>query len=90
LIFLVMMHPTLVGRGQIGLDGGLVAGRMSLHFPASADTLVGLNMRARGHFLQENLDGFGAAGAFEGKDSGWFQHGEWGWGGEGAILSSAA
>ena len=75
LIFSVMVHPGLIGRGQKRLDGGLVARGVALDFAAIADALVGLDMRAGGHLLQENFDRFRAFGAFKGEDSGGFQHG---------------
>jgi hypothetical protein len=74
LIFLMMMHPTFVVRLQVRLDGGLAARRMALHFAACADALVGLDVGAGGHLLQENFDRFRAFGTFKGKDAGRFQH----------------
>ena len=68
------MHPSVVGRRQVRRDGGLVAGGMTLDFTASADALVGLDMRAGRHFLQKNFDRFCALGAFEREDTGGFQH----------------
>jgi hypothetical protein len=88
LIFLVVMHPSVVGGRQIGLDGGLVPGRMAPDFAAGADALVGLDMRAGGHLLQENFDGFRAFAAFKGKDTSGFQHDQRAMDKKSAILSS--
>jgi hypothetical protein len=88
LIFLVVMHPAVVGGRQVRLDGGLVTGRMAPDFAAGADALVGLDMRAGGHLLKENLDGFGAFAAFKGKDTSGFQHDRRARGGKSRILSS--
>ena len=69
-----MMHPSVVGRRQIRRDCGLVAGGMTFDFTATADALIGLDMRAGRHFLQKNFDRFRALGAFEREDTGGFQH----------------
>jgi hypothetical protein len=74
LIFLMMMHPSIVICLQVGLDGGFVAGRMAFDFAAGADALVRLDMGAGGHLLQEDFDCLRAVGALESEDTGWFQH----------------
>jgi hypothetical protein len=74
LIFLMMMHPSIVICLQVRLNGGLVASCMALDFATGADSLVRLDMRAGGHLLQEDFDGLRAIGALESENTGWFQH----------------
>jgi hypothetical protein len=74
LIFLMMMHPSIVICLQVRLDGGFGSDRMALDFAAGADALVGLDMGAGGHLLQKDFDRLRAVGALESEDTGWFQH----------------
>lgn len=49
---------------------------MAPHFAALADAQVRLDVGAGRDFLQENLHGLGAFGAFEGEGAGSFEHGD--------------
>jgi hypothetical protein len=50
---------------------------VALDFTAFANALVGLDVRAGGHFLQGDLDRLGAFGALEGQETGGFGHDEY-------------
>jgi len=67
-----VMGPVAAASGQVGLDSILLPGRMPHDFSAFANTLIRLDMRTGGHFLQENLDWLRAGFAFEGEETGWF------------------
>ena len=68
----MVMHPAPVVGSQVRRYGSLIASGMAFDFAASADALVGLDMRAGRHFLQEDFDRFCALGAFEREDASWF------------------
>jgi hypothetical protein len=63
---LVVVGPAFRGC-QVGCDRVFLADGVMAHFAAGANAEVGLDMRAGRDFLQADLDGFGALGAFEGE-----------------------
>jgi hypothetical protein len=73
----MMVGPVARRRSQERRDRGGVARGMASNLAAIADALVRLDVRAGRHFLQVDLDGFGAGGALESEDTGRFGHGRW-------------
>jgi hypothetical protein len=71
---MVLMRPSLVRIGKEGCHRFLIAGSVITHFAAFANSLIGLNMRACGNFLQIQRDRLGAFCAFEAQGPGGFAH----------------
>ena len=67
-----MMRPVDSARSDKGLDGILFPGSVPHDFAAFANTLIGLDVRTGGHFLQLDLDWLCAGFTFEGQETGWF------------------
>ena len=65
-MLLVVVGPAFWGC-QVGCDGVFLADRVVFDLAARANAQVRLDVRAGRDFLQANLYGLGALGAFEGE-----------------------
>jgi hypothetical protein len=70
----MVVAPAAVGRVQKRFNGVFIAGGITARLAAGAHARVRLDMGAGRNLLEENLDRFGAFGALEGQDAGWFGH----------------
>ena len=62
-----MMVGPAFGGGQVGGDRVFLADRVVFDLAARANAQVRLDVRAGRYFLQADLHGLGALGAFEGE-----------------------